>query len=844
MNISENKKSTLPDNKNFLVPKTGRALLIAEKPSLMREIEGVYNKIKGTLPYEATFLAQRGHLLTQLMPDELDAGLKQWAWDTLPIHPEEHGGWKFKINPEQKQGNNQTSEERFDAIAKELKSGRYDFVINAGDPDQEGEALIRETLEQLGNKLPVKRFWTNDLTPKAVEGALRNLLDDDKDTMLVNLYAAAKLRSHTDYRYGINGSRAISMRFNGKVNTGRVKMAILSILAQLEYLIRNFKATTTYGVKVTYDKGFDGVLFNPAEQAAEGEDIEKAGTVWFDTKEDAEAFAKALSDIATVETVTKEREKTLPPKLFTLASLQTQAGKMGFKADKVLDILQGLYEKQYLSYPRTDCEYLSSNEDFYGILHALSAVTDVAPFIKRISKADIERTRNTKKWINDAAVSEAGHTALRPTTNIPPFEKLSKQEQIIYALVLKRFISIFMPALECDKTAIVTDIGGCKFKTTGKIVINKGYTEILGTNVTDIILPSVTKGEQLLVTDRNITKKTTTCPKHFSDGELIAACEAPAKYLENEELKKLGKDLKIGTPATRANIIEEIISSCHYAERYKDGKVERIKITDFGLNIYQNIKHLDICKVDMTGIWEEKLEDVRKGRADAKTVEAAFIEAVNKMVEDVKNMPVLVDLGGEGNAKAQFGKPVGVCPCCGKNFLQGKNSYYCENYKGGNCKAGVWMNINGAKITPSILGKLLKGETVELTMLSKTKTDTKGKPVSYKKKVFFDKNTAKVEWVQEDWGLTSRAKEELDYDCPSCGGKVFREGDWIKCDCGLKIYTVPCSHKFTDKELDDLFLRGETGQIKTLVSKAGKTFAAAFRLTNEGAEMVADWVKK
>ncbi len=817
------------------------ALLIAEKPSLMREIESIYKKIKSSLNYDIEFLSQRGHLLTQLMPDEMDPGLKSWTWNTLPIHPEQHGGWRFKVTEEKKQGNNLTAKERFEAIKKELKSKKYDFVINAGDPDQEGEALIRETLEFIGNTLPVKRFWTNDLTPKAIEGALQNLKDDDADPMLVNLYAAAKLRSHTDYRYGINGSRAVSMRCNGKVNVGRVKMAILSILAQREDAIRNFKPVTTYGVKVTYEKGFDGVLFNPKEVGDEG-DEEKSGIVWFDTKEDAELFARALSDIATVEKVDKKKETTLPPKLFTLASLQTQAGKMGFKADEVLNILQGLYEKQYVSYPRTDCEYLSSNEDFYGILQSLSAVADVAPFIKGISKSDIERVRGTKKWINDAAVSEAGHTALRPTTNIPPFAQLSQGEQIIYALVLKRFIAIFMPAMECNKTTIVADIDGSKFKSTGKTVLVKGYTEILGTNVSDVILPTVTVGEKLPVTSKDVTEKTTTCPKHFSDGELVAACEAPAKYLEDDALKKLGKDLKIGTPATRASIIEEIISSCHYADRFKDGKVERIKITDFGMNIYLNIKHLDICKVDMTGIWEEKLEDVRKGRADAGKTEEDFIAAVNKLVTDVKDMPVVVDLGGEGYSnKGGFGKPVGVCPCCGKNFYQGKTSYYCEGYKDKQCKAGVWMDINGAKITPTILGKLLKGETVELTMLSKTKTDDKGKPVSYKKKVFFDKNTARVEWVQDEQSSgksTNYDEQATNYTCPKCGGDLTRKGDWINCKCGFKVYLVPCTHKFTDAELDDLFIRGETGKISGLFSKkTGKTFSASFALTEEGSEM-------
>lgn len=174
-----------------------KALLIAEKPSLRKEIETVYDSIKSKVPYDITFTEQRGHLVTTMLPDEISETMKSWTWDTIPFHPESFGGFRYKVIKEKKTGRFLTSQERFRYIADEIASGKYDAIINAGDPDQEGELLIRTVLQEAGNTLPVLRFWTNDLTPKAIEKALLSLRDDDHDTMLCQLYAAALLEGKT-----------------------------------------------------------------------------------------------------------------------------------------------------------------------------------------------------------------------------------------------------------------------------------------------------------------------------------------------------------------------------------------------------------------------------------------------------------------------------------------------------------------------------------------------------------------------------------------------------------------------------------------------------------------------
>lgn len=292
-----------------------KALLIAEKPSLMRTIQGVYDKHKSEIPYEIKFTSQRGHLVTLMLPSELDEEQKHWKWENLPFHPEEHGGFKYKVIQERKEGKNLTAAERMAEIKKELKHGGYDFVINAGDPDQEGELLVRIALEYAGNKIPVKRFWTNDLTEKPVLDALKNLLDDERDPFCTNLYAAAKGRQHSDYRFSMNLSEAASLAMNARVACGRVKTPILSIVCKREEEIRNFKPKTVYGVKAEYTEGFSGILFDKTAASAEedADEDRKNGTVWFETKAEAEDFVKTLGDKATVLAFEKKKTETHAP---------------------------------------------------------------------------------------------------------------------------------------------------------------------------------------------------------------------------------------------------------------------------------------------------------------------------------------------------------------------------------------------------------------------------------------------------------------------------------------------------------------------------------------------------
>lgn len=779
-----------------------KALLIAEKPSLRRTIEAVYNKYKKEMPYEIDFMDQRGHLLTLVLPDEMDSKLKKWQWDTLPIEPESLGGWKYKLIQERKTGNFLTSEERYEAIKKRLSNNKYDFIINAGDPDQEGELLIRIVLarlsEELDMKLPIKRFWSNDITEPKVLEALKELKDDDEDAMLVNLLKAAYARQHSDYRVGMNISRAASLKMNSRVACGRVKTPIMAIVCRRELEILNFVPSTVYGVKVQYSEGFEGQLTEPgilndnassrkkakgdkqsdkaenasAAKANDGSDSvgrasskdassedkeEGAGLIWFDKKEEAEELIKTLRGPAKVLKYQSRKTETQPPKLFKLATLQIAAGKLGYNSAKTLEIVQSLYEKGYVSYPRTDCEFISSNEKLYELLKSSMSVPELAEYIKTITNGAIKKVRSSTRWVNDKKLKEAGHSALIPTTYKPDFDKLSHEQQDIYRLICRQFTAIFLPPLVQRKVEIITDINGQIFRSTGKTLVDEGYSRIFGSKTNDADIPQHRAGDVLETDSFELAEKTSSCPKRFTDADLIAVCEAPHRFLTDMSHKSLGRALKIGTSATRASIIEELIKRDKYLQRHKEKKTEYIIPTDEGMHIYERLKDRKICQVDMTAEWEEKLETIRSGELDLPQFEESMRKDVRTMIEDIRSLNVNAATGGAsgnsynggnasvtrrsaavhaakgsrqsgGSMRTSSGRPsaatnsypiVGKCPECGGNILSGPKGFFCSGFRQG-CGVGCYKEVrpdNGDlsyMVSDAEFAKLLKGE--ELTI--------------------------------------------------------------------------------------------------------------------------------
>lgn len=799
-----------------------KALLIAEKPSLRRTIENVYNKNKGSIPYEITFMEQRGHLITLKNPNEIDEDLKEWSWDNLPIHPEEHGGWQYKVIKEEKVGKYLTAEERYKAIKQEVQSGKYDFVINAGDPDQEGELLVRIVLTAVKCNIPIKRYWSNETTDNKVLEALKNLRDDEHDDMLVNLLAAAYARQHSDYRFGMNISRAATLKLGGRVACGRVKTPIMSIVCRREKEIANFTPTTVYGVKVNYDD-FSGQLYDPGtDEDVESDDKENdqnTGIIWFDTEEEAQNIIDSLGNTGTVVKYESKRVKTFAPKLFKLATAQIAAGKMGYSSSETLNIIQSLYDKGFLTYPRTDCEYLSSEENYKAMLRSANSVPALQPFIASIDESVIDKVKATKKWVNDKALKESGHSALVPTSKVPDFDNLSKEEQDIYTLVCRQFVAIFLPPLIQDKTLLVVDIDGKSFKSTGKTLIDEGYSTIFGTKFTDMNIPTFCEDDSVDVVGYEISEKTSTCPKRFTDADLIAVCEAPHKFLEDKKYKDLGKNLKIGTPATRSNIIEELITRDKYLQRATEKKTTYIIPTDMGIGIYENLKDCEICKVDMTGEWEIMLENIRAGELSLKDMEASMKSGVEQMIDEIKDLEIVTPIKTKK-------EPIGTCPECGGDLINGPKSFFCSNYKEKECKMGAFKGICDSTLRSDEFLKLINHENI----IKKIKKGDK----SWDQELTYNFDEHKVEFVRKE-STPAGDPEETDYNCPNCDSVIVDDGRVLKCsdDCGFKLWKTQYGKALSDEEIENFFTRNDTGLVKGLISKKGKKFDAHIILNDD-----------
>lgn len=762
-----------------------RALLIAEKPSLMRTIQETYNTISD-LDYKITkFTAQAGHLVRLLRPSEMSEDQQKWCWENLPFFPEEHGGWKYKII--------EGKEKLFNDIKREINSGDYDFVIHCGDPDAEGQLLVMLVLNECKNKLPVMRFWSNDLTPKAIENGLKNLKNNDTDPFLVNLYQAALTRQRTDYLFGMNFSQAISLKTAQTMSIGRVKTPVTKIIVDRENEIANFKPVTTYEIAAAFRNGFDGLLIDEDDK-----------TVAYDDKNAAEAKIRGLNKAGEVISIESKEEKTNPPAYFKLSTLQIAAGKaFGYNADKVLALVQGLYEKKVMSYPRTSCEYLASGTDFKALLSSAAVIPELVPYINKITDDDIDAIKKNKRYCNDKKLQEAGHSALTLTEIAP--KSLTPEELNIYAMVAKQLVASFLDPLVENKTTVITRIGDDKFKSNGKVLISKGFTELLEKKSEDKTLPPLKEGQRVDVERFDINPKTTTCPNHYTDADVISLMENPAKFLKDKSLKdNLSGKLKIGTEATRASEIADICGRTGYAEKRRGkGKSEMIYALPKSISLIKQIEQFDITSVDMTAILEYKLDLIKKGELKP----ADYYAEIKKYV---KEQVVLIKSGNITTVSTR--KVLGKCPSCGGNMVLGEKSVFCSNWKEKECKNGFQRTVLGAKITESDVEKLLQGQILTKTL----KKDDK----SWKQKLKLTPNF-KLEFVNEDNVIS-------DVSCPICGAGIKATDKYYLCenykkpDCTFLICKTFMEAKISSKDVEKL-LSGNRVK-KKMKNKAGKDF--------------------
>lgn len=728
-----------------------KALLIAEKPSLMRTIQDVYRQIN--YPDTITFKLFVGHIIGLKNPkdygivDGVDWSNKLWNEDMIPMIPNK---FLYQVSSDKKA--------IYKDLTNEIASGDYDYIINACDPDREGNHIFQLFYNYSKCTLPIKRFWTNDLSFEKVENALRNLRYDGDGLKpdLKHLTESAILRAWSDWLFGMNFTIGVSLQMHTTVKIGRVKTATHMMLAQREDEIKNFVPKTTYELESIYKEKFSGTLFD------------ENGNIRFEKKDDADDILKKLGQTAVVESITTKKETTQAPQLYKLSDLQTDASKLfGYSAEKVMEIAQSLYEKKVLSYPRTDCRYVGTGltKEFSILLQSVATLKELEPYVKNLSKQDLDNVAKNKKYVNDKELAKSGHYALSPTSVCPNWQTLTQEEKNILTMVYRRFLAIFLPPMICNKTTLITNNNTYTFKTTGKELISKGYTEIYGTNIIDNLLPNLKKGDIVNVDKFEMKDKTTTAPPRYTQGTLIAAMENPTKFLEDDNLKEIIKEKQgIGTQATRSTIIKNLLDDKYVEEKKGKGKASYLYVTDLGMKIYENLKGEDFASVDMTGIWEEKLSKVAEGTYSFTSYESELRQYVKDTVQHIKQM----NLNKYNSSKNVIGK----CPICGKDFIEGKNGYFCSNE---NCDFHIGKKILQATISKTEVLKLIAGkETKEMKFIRNNGEE-------FKSKLHLENNQLK-------FGNSSN-KKESDVLCPNCGEHIIDTGKFFIC----KNYKNPCN---------------------------------------------------
>lgn len=728
----------------------------------MRQIKAVYDKNPGLLGAdELEFDAFHGHLMALAAPDYYDPKLAEWKAETLPIIPS-----KFVYLPEDK-----ASAER---LSKKIQHGGYDFLVNACDAGREGELIFFSFYEAYGLSVPVKRFWADNTTEVAIKSALTGMRPaSDYD----GLRKAAKYRAQFDWLTGMNFSRAVSIAGNKKVNIGRVMSPTLKLIVDRELEIENFVPQDFWGVSATFkhpNGSYSGTFVLPPKYSEGRLDSEAKA-------KDVIAKLTGEGKIAAAET---RRSTTKAPTLYSLTELQKDASKMfKFSAKKTLDLAQSLYEKQWLSYPRTESRALPTAiaTEIHDHLKVLAGIPELASHVKSISKAHVDAIMKDKTYVDNAKITD--HHAIIPTTDRPDIEKMSENEQKLYMLVAKRFLAIFLPPYVTDKTVILTQSGGMMFRSSGTVEVDPGYTALFSKRAAKDALPKVAKGDSVKVSKPSLTHGTTKPPDRYNTTTLLTAMTNIGSGLSESDLRKTLRDLDgIGTPATRAAILEKLETVKMVSV---DGK-GYFSPTQFGMNIIRAVGDRSFCSPVLTAVWEQKLKQVEN-----KTFSGSFTDEMCEYV----NEETAIILKTVGRISAIENHPiVGKCPVCGKHVISGPNYFLCESYappdKRGpdNCSFILKKEVCKAPVTNDMMKLLLQkkhtdpvkmvtktGKPFEVPLtLAKVVSSTSGSEIFVVSPFFEDRKTETVD--------VSKLKES-DFlgKCPKCGGKVYSGSSFYLC---------------------------------------------------------------
>lgn len=632
-----------------------KSLVIAEKPSVARDIArvlGANQKNGGILEgknYVVTWAL--GHLVTLADPEEYDRKYEKWEMATLPMLPKE-----MKLVVIRQTGR------QFSVVKTQLFRKDIGEIIIATDAGREGELVARWILEKAGCHKPIKRLWISSVTDKAIKEGFANLKDGhDYD----NLYRAAVARAEADWLVGMNGTRALTCKYNAQLSCGRVQTPTLAMIAKREEEIRKFVPKEYYGISL------------------ETQDVkwtwrdEKTKSFRTFSRERAEQIKGRLENAALeITSVEKKAKKTMAPGLYDLTTLQREANlKYGFSAKETLNIMQRLYENhKVLTYPRTDSRYIG--KDIVPTIKERLKACGIGPYRKLAGALMNKPVQVNGSFVDDKRVSD--HHAIIPTEQFVQLDHMTNEERKIYDMVVRRFLAVLYPASQYEQVTMEAKAAGETFAASGKVIKSMGWKEVYEGGADDDLedeaddekklkdqrLPEMKTGTRLKILKTSLNTGKTKPPARFTEATLLAAMENPVKFMETrdkEAVKTLGETGGLGTVATRADIIEKLFHSF-----MMEKKGNEIHITSKAKQLLELVPE-DLKKPELTADWEMKLSQIAKGRIRQGDFLHQIRDYTCEIVDEIKN--------GEGTFRHD-NLTNKVCPQCGKKLLavNGKNS--------------------------------------------------------------------------------------------------------------------------------------------------------------------------
>lgn len=805
-----------------------KTLIIAEKPSVANDIAktlGGFTKHDEYFESDKYVLSSAvGHLLEIAVPEEYDVKRGKWSFTHLPIIPPH-----FALNPIAK------TESRLKVLSRLIKRKDVTGLINACDAGREGELIFRLIAQYAKAKQPVQRLWLQSMTPAAIRDGFANLRKDEE---MLPLADAARCRSEADWLIGINGTRAMTA-FNSKgggfylTTVGRVQTPTLSIVVEREEKIRKFVPRDYWEVRAEFICAagvYEGRWLDRKHKKDETDPEKRPERLW--SKAAAESIVAACRGKTGSVTEESRPATQMAPGLFDLTSLQREANsRFGFSAKNTLGLAQALYEKhKVLTYPRTDSRHLPEDylQTVRDTLEAVSENSNYHPFSQQIlSKGWV---KPNKRIFDNVRIGD--HFAIIPTTQVP--KNLSEPEQKLYDLVMRRFMAVFFPAAEFQVTTRFTEVCGHQFKTEGKVMTHAGWLAIYGKDVADGkdensgSLVSVAKDEKVMTDKLTANGLVTKPPARYSEATLLSAMEGAGKLIDSDELREAMAGKGLGTPATRAAIIEGLLN-----EKYMVREGREIMPTAKAFQLMTLLQGLgvdELTEPELTGEWEHKLAQMERGKISR----AEFMREIAQMTQ------IIVKRAKEYDNDTIPGDYITLqtpCPNCGGVVKENYRRFACTQ-----CEFSMSKVPGGRQFEIPEVEELLRNRTIGPLQGFRSKM---GRPFAAILKVSRDEeiNNYKLEF---DFGQNESENGEgevADFSaqtplgpCPKCGSGVYEMGLAYVCErtvakpkaCDFRSGRIILQQEILPDQMAKLLNEGKTDLLPGFISQRTKRPFKAF----------------